>query len=151
MKISDFLNKKNIIMNLKAKEKQEIIEEIVDVVSKDSKEKKEIINVLMDRERLGSTGIGEGIAIPHGKTSLVKKINLAFGRSGEGVNFEALDGTPVYLFFLLVAPKEDPENLHLKILAKLSRLLKDKHFRSLLLQAKDEMEVLNIIKREEDR
>ncbi len=153
MQISDFLTKKNIIMNLKAVEKQDIIEEMVNVLSKNKeiKDSDEIIKVLMDREKLGSTGIGEGIAIPHGKTSIVKKICMVFGRSTNGVNFGALDGAQVYLFFLLIAPKEDTENLYLKTLANLSRLLKDGYFRNLLKQAKDETEVLNIIKREEKR
>ncbi|MBI5207893.1 MAG: PTS sugar transporter subunit IIA [Candidatus Firestonebacteria bacterium] len=154
MKISDFLSKKSIIINLEAEDKQSVIKEMVllMVKNKEIKDADEIIKVLMDREKLGSTGIGEGIAIPHGKSSVIKKICLVFGRSSTGVNFEALDGGPVYLFFLLVAPREDAENLHLKILAKLSRLLKDSHFRNLLKQAKDDSEILSIIKLgEEDR
>ena len=92
--------------------------------------------VLAERERLGSTAIGDGIAIPHGKLPKVTKILGTFGRHVQGVDFESLDGNPTHLFFMLVAP-EDSTSLHLKALARVSRLLRDGNFREKLLSAPD--------------
>lgn len=104
--------------------------------------------VLAERERLGSTAIGDGIAIPHGKLPGVKKILGAFGRHPNGVDFESLDGNPTQLFFVLVAP-EDSASLHLKALARVSRLLKDNAFRDRLLAAPDAAEIYRLIKEED--
>jgi len=104
----------------------------------------------MAREALGSTGIGQGIAIPHGKSDCVTKLVSAFGVSRTGVPFDSLDGEPVHLFFLLVAP-EDSAGPHLKALARISRLLKDKHFRDTLRLAKDEPELVKTLRDEDAR
>ena len=150
MKIAEFLNEKAISANLKATTKEAVIRELVDILTKaeGTKNKEELVKVLLSREALGSTGIGQGVGIPHGKTNTVKKLVGAFGICHGGVNFDALDGEPVYIFFLLMAP-EDSAGPHLKGLARISRLLKDKFFRESLKQLTDEKAVYKLI-REED-
>ncbi|MGP8154072.1 MAG: PTS sugar transporter subunit IIA [Smithella sp.] len=103
-----------------------------------------IIKILKQRENLGSTGIGEGVAIPHGKISELDGIVVAFGRSIGGIPYDSLDGKPVHLFFLLLAP-ENSSGQHLKILAKISKILKDVDFRRKLLEAKSQSDLYKII------
>jgi PTS system nitrogen regulatory IIA component len=114
------------------------------------KNKDDLIKILMARETLGSTGIGQGIGIPHGKSPNIKKLTAAFGLSKEGVDFESLDGEPTHIFFLLVAPEESA-GPHLKALARISRLLKDKYLRDTLLKAQDDKDILKIIKNEDSK
>jgi PTS system nitrogen regulatory IIA component len=106
--------------------------------------------VLAERERLGSTAIGDGIAIPHGKIAGIDRIIGVFGRHSAGVDFDSLDGRPTHLFFLLVAP-EDSASLHLKALARVSRLMKDSAFRERLETAPDAAEIFRLIKEEDAR
>ena len=150
MKIVEFLSEKAVTANLKATNKEGVIRELVDILAKAEgiRNKEELVRVLLSRESLGSTGIGQGVGIPHGKTNTVKKLTAAFGLCPQGVNFEALDGEPVHLFFLLVAP-EDSAGPHLKGLARISRLLKDKYFRESLKQLTDEKTILKLIKEED--
>lgn len=150
MKIVEFLSEKAVTANLKASNKEGVIRELVDILAKAEgiRNKEELVRVLLSRESLGSTGIGQGVGIPHGKTNTVKKLTAAFGLCPQGVNFEALDGEPVHLFFLLVAP-EDSAGPHLKGLARISRLLKDKYFRESLKQLTDEKAILKLIKEED--
>ena len=150
MKITDFLNEKAVSADLKASTKDEVVRELVDILAKAEgiKNREALVKVLLSREALGSTGIGQGVGIPHGKTDSVKKLVAAFGICHQGVNFDALDGEPVYIFFLLVAP-EDSAGPHLKALARISRLLKDKFFRESLKALSDEKTILKLI-REED-
>ncbi len=150
MKIVEFLNEKAVTANIKATDKEGIIRELVDLLAKAEgiRNKEELVKVLLGREALGSTGIGQGVGIPHGKSNAVKRLVAAFGICHQGVNFDALDGEPVYLFFLLVAP-EDSAGPHLKGLARISRLLKDKFFRESLKVLTDEKAILKLI-REED-
>lgn len=152
MKIMDFLNEKAVSANLKAQDKDGVLRELVDLLYKAGaiKDKEELINTLMARESLGSTGIGQGIGIPHGKSNKVKDLVAAFGISRKGVNFVSLDGEPVYIFFLLVAPEESA-GPHLKALARISRLLKDKYFRDCLREAKEEKDIIKVIKEEDER
>ena len=152
MKIMEFLSKKAITTNLKADTKEDVIREMVDLLAKaeDIKNKEELIKALLARESLGSTGIGQGIGIPHAKSRNVKSLVAAFGLSHKGVNFESLDGEPVYIFFLLIAPEESA-GPHLKALARISRMLKDKYFRELLRKSKDEKEALHIIQDEDSK
>ncbi len=152
MKIMDFLNPKAISANLQATDKEGVISELVDLLIKvrEIKDKNEMVKALLEREALGSTGIGQGIAIPHAKSESVKELVSAFGLSRKGVNFDALDGEPVSIFFLLVAPP-DSAGPHLKALARISRLLRDKFFRETLKNAKDAKDILRIIKEEDQR
>jgi len=152
MKIMDFLSKKAISVNLKSADKEGVIRELADLLVKagEIKNKDELVKALMARESLGSTGIGQGIGIPHAKSPYVKDVVAAFGLSQKGVNFDSLDGEPVYLFFLLIAPEESA-GPHLKALARISRMLKDKYFRDQLRKAADEKEVLRIIQEEDTK
>ena len=150
MKIVDFLNEKAVVADMKATSKEAAIRELVDSLAKAEgiRNKEELMSVLMNRETLGSTGIGQGVGIPHGKTNAVKKLVAAFGICHQGINFDALDGEPVYLFFLLVAP-EDSAGPHLKGLARISRLLKDKYFRESLKAMTEDKAILKLIKEED--
>ena len=150
MKIVEFLNEKAVTAEMKATTKDAALRELVDVLAKAEgiKNKEDLVKVLLNRESLGSTGIGQGVGIPHAKTNAVKKLVAALGISLNGVSFDALDGEPVHIFFLLVAP-EDSAGPHLKGLARISRLLKDKYFRDSLKVLKDEKTILKLI-RDED-
>lgn len=152
MKISEFLNKNAIKIGIQSTEKEDSLKELVDVLAgvQDIGDKKAIVKALIDRENLGSTGIGQGIAIPHGKTDKVKELVAVLGISQKGVNFEALDGELVYIFFLLVAPKETA-GPHLKALAQISRLLRDSYFCELMRRCKTADEVHELIRREEEK
>jgi PTS system nitrogen regulatory IIA component len=152
MKIMDFLNKKAVSVNLKATDKEGVIRELVGLLSNatEVKNKEDLISAVLGREALGSTGIGQGIGIPHAKSQNVKELVAAFGLSRNGVDFDSLDGEPAHIFFLLLAPEESA-GPHLKALARISRMLKDKYFRELLRKAKDENEVLGIIQGEDSK
>ena len=152
MKIMEFLSKKAMTINLKASDKEGVIRELVELLSKagEIKNKEELVKALLTRESLGSTGIGQGIGIPHAKSSAVKSLVAAFGLSQQGVNFDSLDGEPTYIFFLLIAPEESA-GPHLKALARISRMLKDKYFREMIRKSKDEKEVLKIIEEEDSK
>ena len=154
MKISEFLNPKAVSADLKSSSKEEIIDELVGLLinsgSVDKKYKSKVIEVLMAREALGSTAIGQGIAIPHGKSDCTKKIVGCLGVSKKGINFDSLDGEPAYIFFLLLAPI-DSAGPHLKALARISRLLKDKYVRENLKSVKDDKTMLKIVQQEDGR
>lgn len=150
----EFLNTKAINLDLRSKDKEGVIKELVELLvrSGDVKQKIEdkIIKILLDREALGSTGIGQGVAIPHGKSDCVDRLTCVLGVSKKGVDFDSLDGEPSYIFFLLVTPEETP-GPHLKALARISRLLKDKFIRDSLRNAKDVQEIIKLIQQEDDR
>ncbi|MFH1678607.1 MAG: PTS sugar transporter subunit IIA [Candidatus Omnitrophota bacterium] len=154
MKIMDFLSKKAIITDLKAVKKEDVLRELVDALINGGEIEKrcrnKLIEALMAREALGSTAIGQGVGIPHAKSDCVNKLVAAFGLSRKGVNFDSLDGDPVYIFFLLLAPL-DSAGPHLKALARIPRLLKDKYFRDSLRQSQDEKTVIRIITQEDER
>ena len=152
MKIADILSGSSVISELSSKNKKEVLEELVSVMAEQDKRinKEELIEVLMERERLGSTGIGDGVAIPHGKLKNINALLASFGRSIDGVDFESIDGKPTHLFFLLVAP-ENSAGIHLKALARISRLLKDDSFRKDLMEGKSEGVLFQtIIERDEN-
>jgi len=150
----DFLSKKAISTDLKSTDKPDVIKELIELLVRageiERKDKSKLTDILMSREALGSTAIGQGVGIPHGKSDCVKKLISAFGISRKGVNFDSLDGEPVYIFFLLVAPQESA-GPHLKALARISRLLKDKYFRENLKEARDDKTVIRIINQEDER
>ncbi|MCP5468452.1 MAG: PTS sugar transporter subunit IIA [Deltaproteobacteria bacterium] len=150
MKITDILKPKAIIFELKAQDKISTIQELSEALHLVNPEisTESITQTLLDREKLGSTGIGSGVAIPHGKLLELKEISAAFGRSSQGIDFDAQDGEVSHIFFALIAP-ENSAGQHLKALAKLSRLLKDSHFRESLLQAKNAEEIFQIIVNED--
>jgi PTS system nitrogen regulatory IIA component len=150
LRILDFLSPNAVVMELTATTKKGVLEELVALLAAAGKIKDaaSAVGVLMEREKLGSTGIGQGIAIPHAKTEQASDVVAAFGLSRRGVQFDALDGDPVNIFFLLVAPP-DAAALHLKALARISRLLKDKFFRQSLRETKTPAEILKLIKDED--
>lgn len=149
MKISDILKLDAIIADLKAQNKSEIIKELSQAVAPVAgAEAQDVAGVLMERENLGSTGIGGGIAIPHGKLDTVKSIALGFGRSIKGIDFDSLDNRPVYLFFLLLTPEHSTGG-HLKVLAHISKRLKMDQFKERLLSA-DSIEQIHQIILEND-
>ena len=149
MKILDVLPKDAILADLKAQDKKGILEELVEPISRLKEvNREELVRVLMERERLGSTGIGSGIGIPHGKLKDLDGLVLGFGLSRKGVDFESMDNRPTHIFFLLVTP-ENSTGLHLKLLARISKLLKHEPFRERLLKAADREEIYAIIKEED--
>ncbi len=149
MKILDVLPKDAILADLKAQDKKGILEELVEPISRLKEvNREELVRVLMERERLGSTGIGSGIGIPHGKLKDLDGLVLGFGLSRKGVDFESMDNRPTHIFFLLVTP-ENSTGLHLKLLARISKILKHDQFRERLLKATDSEEIYTIIKEED--
>lgn len=150
MKISELLDPRAIVADLKAREKTKALAELTDalLICEPSLDRDEVIAVLQERENLGSTGIGDGVAIPHGKLTGIPELRLVFGRSHEGVDFESMDGQPAYLFFLLIAPEESV-GVHLKTLAKISKLLKDASVRKKLMDAPDSQTIYQVILDEE--
>ncbi len=150
MKILDILPKEAIVPELKARTKREVLEELSDALVgiKNYLKRDELVEVLMERERLGSTGIGEGVAIPHGKLKDIDQLLISFGRSTEGIDFDSMDGKPAHLFFLLVAP-ENSAGVHLRALAKISRLLRSVNLRQRLFNASSRDEIFEIISQED--
>ena len=145
MRISQLLSKSSIIANLNAQDKKGVIDELALAVSKATKVSvKELATVLMEREQLGSTGIGGGIAIPHGKLDSVQSIIVGFGLSQKGVEYESLDNKPVHIFFLLLTP-ENSTGGHLKVLAQISKLLKMDQFKKGLKSAQSVDDIYDII------
>jgi PTS system nitrogen regulatory IIA component len=150
MKILDVLPKDAILADLKAVDKKGVLEELVTPIADISGiNNEDLVKVLMERERLGSTGIGEGIGIPHGKVKDLNSLILGFGLSRKGVDFDSMDGLPAHIFFLLITP-ENSTGLHLKLLAQISRILKNDLFKKKLLQATSRDEIYSVIKEEEE-
>jgi len=152
MKITDILPEPLVIPRLTGRTKEEVLRELAEHINAVHPEidARRLEEVLWEREKLGSTAIGDGIAIPHGKLPEVKAVLGAFGRHPQGVDFQSLDGNPSKLFFVLVAP-EDSVGLHLKALARVSRLLKDPAFRARLLTAADRSELYRSIREEDEK
>lgn len=146
MKIIDLLTPGQVLANLQAGNKRGVLEELAAVLVPQTEglELPKVVEALLDRERLGSTGIGDNIAIPHGKLPQLTHLLLAFGRSLKGVDFDSMDGKPSHLFFLLLAPVNSA-GLHLKALAKISRMLMSQTFRDNLMQAADAEEILRLL------
>ncbi|MFO7837959.1 MAG: PTS sugar transporter subunit IIA [Desulfosalsimonadaceae bacterium] len=145
MKILDFLYKETILTDLQATDKKGVLEELTLPVARVTKaDHKELVRVLIEREHLGSTGIGDGVGIPHGKLKSLHELILGFGLSLKGVNFEALDKRPTHIFFLLLTP-DDSAGMHLQLLARISKLLKDEGFKKRLMQASESQEVIRTI------
>ncbi|MGP4068899.1 PTS fructose transporter subunit IIABC [Halobacillus sp. B29] len=150
MKITELLTKETILLNMTASSKPEAIDELIGKLDKAGKlnDRDEFKQAIQAREDQSTTGIGEGIAIPHAKTGSVKDPAIAFGRSQEGLDYESLDGQPTNLFFMIAA-SEGANNAHLETLSRLSSFLMDTNFRSKLEQAKTEDEVIEAINAKE--
>ncbi len=145
MKIGTILRPENVLLDIQASTKKDILTVLAGPIAKaNGIDLGEMVNVLLNREKLGSTGIGEGVAIPHGKVSGLPSIAASIGISPEGLKFDALDGKPCHIFFLLVAPNDSISG-HLKALARASMLLKDPEMRSRMLAAATTEDLFNII------
>lgn len=151
LKISNFLKPESIIMEIRSREKIAAIKELVDhmVTNKFVDDGEKFRNALAKRENLESTGIGDGIAIPHARTNAVRDLILAFARSPEGVDFSSIDGKPSHLIFLIASP-DSKKSEYILALAKISRLLRKKPVREQLRNANNPDEILNIIKNNEE-
>lgn len=138
MKLGDLLDKDLVLPTISARTKKEVLAELVAVAEKADRGvvAETALGVLLEREKLGTTGIGDGIAIPHGKLDCIENICVVVGRSEEGVEFDALDHKPCHIFFLVLAP-EQVAGMHLRVLAHISRLLKDEQFRKTFRAASD--------------
>ncbi len=139
MKLTDFIVSEAIITEVQSVEKEAVIREMVcalrDAKKIDAKDVGRIIEALMKREELGSTGIGKGVAVPHTKHESIKNVIGSVARSAKGVDFNALDGEPVFLFFLLLSPT-DSTGSHLAALEKISTAIRDDDFRRFMREAK---------------
>lgn len=152
MKITDFLSVQTVVPSLASREKNAVLQELSEglVAHYRNLDQQKVLDVLLERERISTTAIGEGVAIPHGKLPNVDRVLGVFARSLEGVDFASLDGAPTHLFFVLIAPENAAAD-HLKALARISRLLKDEAFRRRLLAGKDSQELYTLIAEEDEK
>lgn len=136
MAVKDMFSKERVIFDLKAASKDEVIDELITLLEKDGKitDREEFKKAVLKREEEFSTGIGMGIAIPHGKSSAVKEASIAFGKSGKGIDYESMDNEPAHLFFLIAVPVES-NDLHLRALSEISRKLMHTEVREQLMKA----------------
>jgi fructose-specific phosphotransferase system IIA component len=150
MKLSSFLREDLIQLELQSKTKNDVIQECIDLISKAGEitNKEEFKKTILEREQLETTGIGDGIAIPHGRTDAVKQLVIAFGKSKDGIDFQSLDGNPAYLFFMIASP-QNASGVYLRVLAKISRLLKSYDFRTALRNAETPAQVIEIFQEAE--
>lgn len=151
-RLADVIGNDGVITDLAATTREEALAELVDRLAelRPDMDREELLRRLLERERLGSTGIGGGVAIPHAKMPLVGKPLVVFGRSRTGIAFDSLDGRPVRLFFLLIADEESVD-LHLRLLAATSRLLRNRELRDRLLEAADPDTLYGIIEEQDNR
>ena len=150
MKIMDILVQDAVILDIEAKQKRELLVELSQAISRaeDEIDGDRLLTVLLEREELQSTGIGDGVAIPHGKMPGLSRLVASFARSREGVDFDSIDGQPSHLFFLLVVP-EHSGGQHLKALARISRFFRDAAFRKALMEAESDEDVFRAIEEED--
>jgi len=151
MKVSELLNPGVIISDLKGNKKEEVINELIDLFKKDSRveDVEKVRSAVLDREKIMSTGVGKGFAIPHGKTNSISDIIAAFGKTKNPVDYDALDNQPVHLVFLLVG-KDNLVSKHIKLLSRISRMMNKDDFRNRLLEAASADEILEIFRKEEE-
>ncbi len=152
MKISNYLKEEWIVPDLRGKDKYSVLKELSSVLVKPCQvaSEEEILRVLLEREKLGSTGIGEGIAIPHGRLRKLKTFLISFGRSIEGVEFDSSDRHPAQIFFLVMAPENSAAG-NLELLGRIVTLLKDPSFKKRLLAAKTQKELFETILEEDEK
>ncbi len=152
MMVSDVLTKEFIMPNLASVEKRELLDEMSGNVSElvGGLDREGLLEVLLEREKLGSTGIGYGVAIPHARIKGVERVIVSMGMSKQGVDFQSMDNKPVHIFFLIIAP-EQSSAVHLKVLSGISRLLKDAAFRNKLMKAESRDDIYNTIVEEDKR
>jgi len=152
LRLVDILKESSVISDIKGKTKKEILTELAGQLNASGliKDIEPVVKIIMEREALGSTGIGDGVAIPHGKMAGSGSILCVFARSKKGVDFDAVDGQPVHIFFLVLAP-EDSASLHLKVLSRISKILRDPSFRKKLLKLPDAHSLYESIVEEDEK
>ena len=152
MKISDILKKEHVIKELNSCDKKNVLDELSSFLEDEGEitNKESLLAALIEREKLGSTGIGENVAIPHAKISEIDKIITVFGRSKNGVEFESLDQKPVNFIFLVIAP-ENSTSQHLKALARISRLFKSASLRESILRTNEADQIYSILVDEDSK
>ncbi len=150
MKVSDLLKENFILTEFQSTDKEDVINELIDLYENDEKviDIEQVRKSVLDREKIMSTGVGKGFAIPHGKTNAVKDILAAFGKSDTPIEYDSLDGKPVNLIFLLVG-KDNLVSSHIKLLSRISRLMNKDDFRERLMEAKTAKEILKVFEEEE--
>lgn len=146
MQLVDVLKEDLIFLNFEAENKEQAIEKFIEALQKTGaiREPEVLKDAIFEREKLGTTGVGGGIALPHARSSAIKDLTVAFFRSEKGIDFKSIDGQPVNLIFVLLAPVSSG-GPYLKLLAKISRLLRSDDFRNALLEAVTPAEIINII------
>ena len=152
MKIMNYLKEEWVIPNLQGTDKRSVLKALSGVLVKSCQvaSAEELLQVLLDREKLGSTGIGEGIAIPHGRLKKLKSFLISFGRSMKGVDFDSIDRKPSQLFFMVMAPENSAVD-NLKLLGRIVTLLKDPSFKKRLIEAQSQKELFQIISEEDEK
>jgi PTS system fructose-specific IIA component/PTS system nitrogen regulatory IIA component len=147
MNLENLIKEENILLDIKSREKFELLHELCDFAeSRDLiHDKEEFYKVIENREKLGSTGIGKNIAIPHGRSECVKDITIIFARHREGIEFDSLDGQKAKIIFLLAAPL-DVQSKYLQVLANLSMLLRKEEFRDNIMKAESPSDIIEILK-----
>jgi PTS system nitrogen regulatory IIA component len=150
--LADILRESCVVADIKGATKREILYEMVETLKKAKliDDIESVVEVIMEREKLGSTGIGDGVAIPHGKMKKLNTILCVAGRSKEGVNFDAVDRQPVHIFFLVLAP-EDSASMHLKVLSHISKVLRDQSFKKKILKLADAHDIYTNIIEADDK
>jgi nitrogen PTS system EIIA component len=152
MRIAECLSRRAVVPDLKAATKDEVLRELAGALALDHPEidGEDLFDALAERERLGSTGLKDGVAIPHAKAKGARRIAMAVGRSQTGIDFDSVDRKPATLFFLLVAPENAPGS-HLKALARIVEAGQDESFRRAMARAKGDREIREILRREDER
>ena len=152
MKILNYLKEAWVIPDLQGADKLSVLKELSQVLVKPCRASspEELLQVLLEREKLESTGIGEGIAIPHGRLKKVENFFISFGRSIKGIDFDSIDHKPTHLFFLVVAPENSAVN-NLKLLGRIVTLLKDPSFKRRLIEGTSQKEIFQIIAEEDEK
>ena len=151
VKITDYMSEDLISLKLKSKNKDDVLMELADLIAISPEvhnEENVIYKALIEREKLGSTGIGKGVAIPHAKTDAADRLTIAFGISKEKIDFKSLDNENVNIFFVFASPMKDSQ-VYLKVLARISRLIREEEFRNELLACKTPAEVIECINKKE--
>ena len=152
MKVFELLDEKFILTDFKSDDKEYVINELIDLYKENDKvnDIEKVRTAILDREKIMSTGVGKGFAIPHGKTNAVNDVIAAFGKTTRDIEYDALDGNPVHLVFLLVG-RDDMVSKHIKLLSRISRLMNKDEFRERLVNSNSKEEIINIFKEEEQQ
>lgn len=152
MKVFELLDEKFILTDFESDEKESVINELIDLYKGNDKvnDIEMVRTAILDREKIMSTGVGKGFAIPHGKTNAVNDVIAAFGKTTRDIDYDALDGNPVHLVFLLVG-RDDMVSKHIKLLSRISRLMNKDEFRERLVDSNSKEEIINIFKEEEEQ